>query len=174
MDAAVGTLKFENKAVIPTDPRTKLFLTVTVSTIMITGGTGGFMNLVRPCLMACPIVFLLVAICGKYHCGSHSQHSSKARPAGNPRCRRAGAGENSSSCPFYHRAVWGNTRPFHQPRFCFPGGRQTGPCFFRRPTAAFLLCQTIPWACPSPYPPGHSLETGSRHPGETGFSPSGG
>ena len=41
MDAAVGTLKFENKAVIPTDPRTKLFLTVTVSTIMITGGTGG-------------------------------------------------------------------------------------------------------------------------------------
>ena len=25
MDAAVGTLKFENKAVIPTDPRTKLF-----------------------------------------------------------------------------------------------------------------------------------------------------
>ena len=37
MDAAVGTLKFENKAVIPTDPRTKLFLTVTVSTIMITG-----------------------------------------------------------------------------------------------------------------------------------------
>lgn len=46
MDAVVGTLKFENKAVIPTDPRTKLFLTVTVSTIMITGGTGGFMNLV--------------------------------------------------------------------------------------------------------------------------------
>ena len=61
MDAAVGTLKFENKAVIPTDPRTKLFLTVTVSTIMITGGTGGFMNLVRPCLMACPIVFLLLS-----------------------------------------------------------------------------------------------------------------
>ena len=46
MDAAVGTLKLENKAVIPTDPRAKLFLTVTVSTIMITGGTGGFMNLV--------------------------------------------------------------------------------------------------------------------------------
>lgn len=48
MDAAVTTLKFESKSVIPTDPRTKLFLTVTVSTIMITGGTGGFMNLVRP------------------------------------------------------------------------------------------------------------------------------
>ena len=61
MDAAVTTLKFENKSVIPTDPRTKLFLTVTVSTIMITGGTGGFMNLVRPCLMACPIVFLLLS-----------------------------------------------------------------------------------------------------------------
>ena len=37
MDTAVTTLKFESKAVIPTDPRTKLFLTVTVSTIMITG-----------------------------------------------------------------------------------------------------------------------------------------
>ena len=61
MDAAVTTLKFENKAVIPTDPRTKLFLTVTVSTIMITGGTGGFMNFVRPCLMACPIIFLLLS-----------------------------------------------------------------------------------------------------------------
>ena len=61
MDAAVTTLKFESKTVIPTDPRTKLFLTVTVSTIMITGGTGGFMNLVRPCLMACPIVFLLLS-----------------------------------------------------------------------------------------------------------------
>ena len=61
MDAAVTTLKFESKSVIPTDPRTKLFLTVTVSTIMITGGTGGFMNLVRPCLMACPIVFLLLS-----------------------------------------------------------------------------------------------------------------
>ena len=40
MDAAVTTLKFENKSVIPTDPRTKLFLTVTVSTIMITGSRG--------------------------------------------------------------------------------------------------------------------------------------
>ncbi len=61
MDTAVTTLKFESKAVIPTDPRTKLFLTVTVSTIMITGGTGGFMNFVRPCLMACPIIFLLLS-----------------------------------------------------------------------------------------------------------------
>lgn len=61
MDAAVKMLEFENKAVIPTDPRTKLFLTVTVGTIMITGGTGGFMNFIRPCLMACPIIFLLLS-----------------------------------------------------------------------------------------------------------------
>lgn len=46
---AVLSLKFEKKAILPADPRTKLFLTVTVSTIMITGGTGGFMNFVRPC-----------------------------------------------------------------------------------------------------------------------------
>lgn len=57
----VHTLKFENKAIIPADPRTKLFLTVTVSTIMITGGTGGLMNFVRPCLMACPIIFLFLS-----------------------------------------------------------------------------------------------------------------
>ena len=60
MDAALS-LKFEKKAILPADPRTKLFLTITVSTIMITGGTGGFMNFVRPCLMACPIVFLLLS-----------------------------------------------------------------------------------------------------------------
>ena len=59
MDAALS-LKFEKKAILPADPRTKLFLTVTVST-MITGGTGGFMNFVRPCLMACPIIFLLLS-----------------------------------------------------------------------------------------------------------------
>lgn len=58
---AVLSLKFEKKAILPADPRTKLFLTVTVSTIMITGGTGGFMNFVRPCLMACPIIFLLLS-----------------------------------------------------------------------------------------------------------------
>lgn len=61
MDIAGTALKFENKAVIPADPRTKLFLTVTVSTIMIAGGTGGLMNLVRPCLMMCPIIFLLLS-----------------------------------------------------------------------------------------------------------------
>lgn len=61
MDTATQALKFENKAIIPSDPRTKLFLTITVSTIMITGGTGGFMNVVRPCLMACPLIFLLLS-----------------------------------------------------------------------------------------------------------------
>ena len=35
MDAAVTTLKFESKAVIPTDPRTKLFLTVALSQQMV-------------------------------------------------------------------------------------------------------------------------------------------
>ena len=55
------SLKFEKKAILPADPRTKLFLTVTVSTIMITGGTGGLMNFIRPCLMACPIIFLLLS-----------------------------------------------------------------------------------------------------------------
>ena len=54
MDAAVTTLKFESKSVIPTDPRTKLFLTVTVSTIMITRRHGRIYELVRPCLMAWP------------------------------------------------------------------------------------------------------------------------
>ena len=73
MDAAVTTLKFESKSVIPTDPRTKLFLTVTVSTIMITGGTGGVMNLVRPCRMACPIVFLLLS----RKCGATDRFASK-------------------------------------------------------------------------------------------------
>ena len=41
MDTATQALKFENKAIIPSDPRTKLFLTITVSTIMITGGRAG-------------------------------------------------------------------------------------------------------------------------------------
>lgn len=60
MNATVP-LKFEKTAIIPADPRTKLFLTVTVSTIMMTGGTGGYMNIIRPCLMVCPIIFLLLS-----------------------------------------------------------------------------------------------------------------
>ena len=64
MDAALS-LKFEKKAILPADPRTKLFLTVTVSTIMITGGTGGFMNFVRPCLIACQSFFCYFQRSGK-------------------------------------------------------------------------------------------------------------
>jgi energy-coupling factor transporter transmembrane protein EcfT len=57
----VNSLKYEKKAVIPTDPRTKLLLTITVSTIMITGGRSGWMDLIRPCLALCPIILLLLS-----------------------------------------------------------------------------------------------------------------
>ena len=79
-----------------------------------------------------------------------------------------GAGENSSSCPFYHRAVWGNTRPFHQPRFCFPGGRQTGPASSAAQPPLSSSARQSHGPVPPP-PPGHSLETGSRHPGKLDF-----
>lgn len=58
---AENLLKFESKAVVPTDPRTKLLLTITVSSIMITGGTGRWMDFIRPCLVACPIILLLLS-----------------------------------------------------------------------------------------------------------------
>lgn len=63
MDAvnAVPELKFEKHSVMPIDPRTKIFLTVTISTITIAGGTGGVMNLIRPCLVALPIILLLTS-----------------------------------------------------------------------------------------------------------------
>ena len=54
-------LPFEKKAIIPIDPRTKIFLTVTVSTIMVAGGTGGIMTVIRPCLMAFPMCLLLLS-----------------------------------------------------------------------------------------------------------------
>ncbi len=38
MMAETTGLPFEKKAIIPIDPRTKIFLTVTVSTIMVAGG----------------------------------------------------------------------------------------------------------------------------------------
>jgi energy-coupling factor transport system permease protein len=60
MTAATADVPFERKSIIPIDPRTKIFLTVTVSTIMCTGGTSGVMVLVRPVLMAVPMVFLLL------------------------------------------------------------------------------------------------------------------
>ena len=55
MMAETTGLPFEKKAIIPIDPRTKIFLTVTVSTIMVAGGTGGIMTVIRPCLMAFPM-----------------------------------------------------------------------------------------------------------------------
>lgn len=58
---ASTTLKFEKHSVIPIDPRTKIFLTLTVSTITMAGGTGGIMNIIRPCLVALPIILLLVS-----------------------------------------------------------------------------------------------------------------
>lgn len=61
MDAAVE-LKFERNSVIPIDPRTKIFLTITVSTITMAGGTGSLMNIVRPCLVAFPIILLLLSM----------------------------------------------------------------------------------------------------------------
>lgn len=54
-------LPFEKKAIIPIDPRTKIFLTVTVSTIMVAGGTGGIMTFIRPCLMALPMCLLVLS-----------------------------------------------------------------------------------------------------------------
>ncbi len=54
-------LPFEKKAVIPMDSRTKIFLTVTVSTIMTAGGTGGIMTWIRPCLMALPMCLLVLS-----------------------------------------------------------------------------------------------------------------
>lgn len=61
MITQTAALPFEEKAIIPIDPRTKIFLTVTVSTIMVAGGTGGIMNFVRPCLMALPMCLLILS-----------------------------------------------------------------------------------------------------------------
>ena len=65
MMAETTGLPFEKKAIIPIDPRTKIFLTVTVSTIMVAGGTGGIMTVIRPCLMAFPMCLLLLSNDGK-------------------------------------------------------------------------------------------------------------
>ena len=61
MMAETTGLPFEKKAIIPIYPRTKIFLTVTVSTIMVAGGTGGIMTVIRPCLMAFPMCLLLLS-----------------------------------------------------------------------------------------------------------------
>src|SRR5699024_10827579 len=59
--SAAEELKFEHNSLIPVDPRTKIFLTVTVSTITMAGGTGGIMNVIRPCLVALPVILLLLS-----------------------------------------------------------------------------------------------------------------
>ena len=59
--SAAGELKFERNSLIPIDPRTKIFLTVTVSTITMAGGTGGMMDIIRPCLVALPVLLLLLS-----------------------------------------------------------------------------------------------------------------
>jgi len=56
---AICDLPFEKKSVIPVDPRTKLFLTITVSTIMMSGSVGSVMNYIRPCLAILPVCLLL-------------------------------------------------------------------------------------------------------------------
>lgn len=44
---------------IPLDPRTKILLVLTVSTILLSGGNGGIMNVVKPIIAAMPLLLLL-------------------------------------------------------------------------------------------------------------------
>jgi energy-coupling factor transporter transmembrane protein EcfT len=57
----MNEIVFFKKTNIPLDPRTKIFLTVTVSSILIGGTVGGVMNVIRPCLAAVPFILLLIA-----------------------------------------------------------------------------------------------------------------
>jgi energy-coupling factor transport system permease protein len=43
------------------DPRTKLLLVFTISLVLVTGGYGGAMNIIRPLLAGLPFIFLLVS-----------------------------------------------------------------------------------------------------------------
>lgn len=52
---------FYKKSNIPLDPRTKIFLTLTVSSILVGGAVGGIMNILRPCLAALPFILFLYA-----------------------------------------------------------------------------------------------------------------
>lgn len=53
------TLNFYNKSNISIDPRTKIFLTITVSSILIGGAVGNIMNIIRPSLAILPFVLFL-------------------------------------------------------------------------------------------------------------------
>ena len=55
------TIPFEVRSILPIDPRTKIFLTITVTTIMCTGGTGGMMNIIRPSVALFPILMLFLS-----------------------------------------------------------------------------------------------------------------
>ncbi len=57
----MNEILFYKKTNIPLDPRTKIFLTVTVSSILVGGAVGGIMNILRPCLAAFPFILLLIA-----------------------------------------------------------------------------------------------------------------
>ena len=48
----------ERKSVL--DPRTKLLLIMTITSVVIGGGNGGFMNVVKPALTAVPLVLFLL------------------------------------------------------------------------------------------------------------------
>ena len=56
-----AALPFDKKSTISIDPRTKIFLTISVSTIMMAGGTGGVMNIVRPYLFLLPMILLMLS-----------------------------------------------------------------------------------------------------------------
>lgn len=60
MNTAAGTALSSGGHFYHPDPRTGIFLTITVSFIMISGGTDGLMHFVRPCLCILPILLLLL------------------------------------------------------------------------------------------------------------------
>ena len=57
--STLGEFKIEKPSSLPLDPRTKIFLTITVSTIMISGNVNDMMNIIRPCLAFMPISFFI-------------------------------------------------------------------------------------------------------------------
>ena len=42
------------------DPRTKILLILTITSVVIGGGNGGFMNVVKPALTAVPLILFLL------------------------------------------------------------------------------------------------------------------
>jgi energy-coupling factor transport system permease protein len=51
--------KVEKVSALPLDPRTKMILTITISSVLTAGGMGGIMSAVRPCLASVPFVCFL-------------------------------------------------------------------------------------------------------------------